>query len=178
MALGAPLSPITVEDFASPKGFGSLAGERLPRRYARALDAFRHGPGAAKVGFLVSEPFPGLPPKLGMAGTVHFGGTQAEMFRQETLTAWGVRTDEPFVLLVDPAVADPNRAWGGMRPVWAYAHVPNGDSTDPEWRLHRPVGPRPGPNKAVRARVSLDRASPTQCLSEWYGTLQSELCRR
>lgn len=115
----------------SPKGLRALAGERLPRRYTRALDAFHYGPGAAKVDFLVSEPIPWAAPEVGMAGTVHLGGTQAEMFRQETLTARGVRTDEPFVLLVDPAVADPCRARGGVRPVWAYAHVPNGDSTDP-----------------------------------------------
>ncbi|MER6915080.1 NAD(P)/FAD-dependent oxidoreductase [Streptomyces sp. NPDC000594] len=115
----------------SPKGLRALAGARLPSRYARALDAFRYGPGAAKVDFLVSEPIPWAAPEVGTAGTVHLGGTQAEMFRQETLTARGVRTDEPFVLLVDPAVTDPGRARGGVRPVWAYAHVPHGDPTDP-----------------------------------------------
>ncbi|MFE7450943.1 hypothetical protein [Streptomyces griseus] len=42
-----------------------------------------------------------------------------------------MRTDELFVLLVAPAVTAPCHARGGVRPVWAYAHVPNGDSTDP-----------------------------------------------
>jgi phytoene dehydrogenase-like protein len=87
--------------------------------------------GAAKVDFLVSEPIPWSDPAVGRAGTVHLGGTHAEMVRQETLNARGVRTREPFVLLVDPAATDPGRALPGKRPVWAYAHVPNGDPTDP-----------------------------------------------
>ena len=115
----------------SPKSLLALAGGRLPRAYARALERFRYGPGAAKVDFLVSEPIPWTDPEVGRAGTVHLGGTHAEMVRQETANAHGVRTGEPFVLVVDPAVADPARALPGKRPVWAYAHVPNGDPTDP-----------------------------------------------
>ncbi|MBQ0827321.1 phytoene desaturase family protein [Streptomyces tagetis] len=115
----------------SVKGLLSLAGGRLPRRYARSLERFRYGPGAAKVDFLVCEPIPWADPRVGRAGTVHLGGTHAEMVRQETATARGVRTGEPFVLVVDPAVTDPGRALPGKRPVWAYAHVPHGDPTDP-----------------------------------------------
>lgn len=115
----------------SVKGLLGIAGDRLPRRYARHLERFRYGPAAAKVDFLVSEPIPWSHPDVGRAGTVHLGGTHAEMARQETLTARGVPTDEPFVLLVDPAVTDPDRALPGKRPVWAYAHVPGGDRRDP-----------------------------------------------
>lgn len=115
----------------APKGFLAMARPLLPPRYARALERFRYGPAAAKVDFLVSEPIPWADPEVGRAGTVHLGGTQAEMFRQETLTAGGTVTPDPFVLLVDPAVADPGRARPGRRPVWAYAHVPNGSDVDP-----------------------------------------------
>lgn len=115
----------------APKAFLRIAGERLPRRYARALAAFRYGPGSAKADFLVSEPIPWADPEVGRAATVHIGGTQAEMFAQETRTARGQGSPDPFVLLVDPAVADPGRAGNGRRPVWAYAHVPNGDPADP-----------------------------------------------
>ena len=115
----------------SPKEFLRIAGARLPGRYARRLDRFRYGPAAAKVDFLTSEPIPWADPRVGQASTVHLGGTQAMLFRQETLTDAGVATEEPFVLVVDPAVADPERARAGRRPVWAYAHVPNGDRRDP-----------------------------------------------
>ncbi|MET8560969.1 hypothetical protein ABZV75_10355 [Streptomyces flaveolus] len=108
-----------------------IAGNQLPPGYARRLARFRYGPGAAEVDFLVSEPVPWAAPEMGRVGTVHLGGTQAEMFRQETPTAQGITTSEPFALLVDPAVADPSRARPGRRPVWAYAHEPNGDARDP-----------------------------------------------
>ncbi|MFD3489930.1 phytoene desaturase family protein [Streptomyces sp. NPDC058690] len=135
---GAPVTDLrqlrharTVFLDTSPKTFLALAASRLPARYARALAAFRYGPGAAKVDFLVSEPIPWSNPAVGRAGTVHIGGTHAEMVRQETFTARGVPTGEPFVLLSDPTVTDPGRARPGRRPVWAYAHVPNGDTRDP-----------------------------------------------
>jgi phytoene dehydrogenase-like protein len=114
-----------------PKEFLRIAGTALPRRYVRSLGRFRYGPGAAKADFLLSEPVPWRDPALGLAATVHLGGTQHEIFRQESAIAWGESGGEPFVLVVDPAVADPTRARAGHRPLWAYAHVPNGDTTDP-----------------------------------------------
>ncbi|NLU76325.1 NAD(P)/FAD-dependent oxidoreductase [Streptomyces sp. HNM0575] len=108
-----------------------LAGDRLPARYARQLRRFRYGPGAAKADFLVSGPIPWTNPEVGRAGTVHLGGSHTAIARQEGLTVRGTPTGEPFVLLVDPAATDPGRAREGRRPVWAYAHVPNGDPRDP-----------------------------------------------
>ncbi|MFL1381083.1 MULTISPECIES: phytoene desaturase family protein [unclassified Nocardiopsis] len=115
----------------APRGLLEIAGDRLPAGYARALRRFRYAPGAAKVDFLVSEPVPWAAAGVGRAGTVHLGGTQADMFRAETATARGRRVDDPFVLLVDPAATDPDRARPRRRPVWAYAHVPHGDTADP-----------------------------------------------
>ncbi|MFC5182703.1 phytoene desaturase family protein [Actinomadura harenae] len=115
----------------SPRGFLSMARRHLPDRYVRALSRFRYAPGAAKVDFLVSEPIPWANPQVGRAGTVHLGGTRAELLRGERLAARGRLSDSPFVLVVDPGVADPSRIVDGKRPVWAYAHVPNGDDTPP-----------------------------------------------
>ncbi|MEV6776105.1 phytoene desaturase family protein [Streptomyces syringium] len=115
----------------TPRGLLALAGDRLPPRYRRALERFRYGPGAAKADFLVSEPIPWAHPEVGRAGTVHLSGTRAETLAAENAAARGEAAEEPFVLLVDPAVTDPGRAVGGRRPVWAYAHVPNGDPRDP-----------------------------------------------
>ena len=115
----------------SPTALLDLGGGLLPGRYARALARYRYGPAAGKVDFLVSEPIPWTHPEVGRAGTVHLGGTAAAIHRQETATARGLATDNPFVLVVDPAVTDPGRARPGRRPVWAYAHLPPGDSRDP-----------------------------------------------
>ncbi|QMU71488.1 NAD(P)/FAD-dependent oxidoreductase [Streptacidiphilus sp. P02-A3a] len=118
-----------------PKEFLRIGGARLPPRYARALGRYRYAPAAAKVDFLVSEPIPWPDQELRSAATVHLGGTQREVHRQESATARGDVGGAPFVLVVDPAVADPGRARPGRRPVWAYAHVPNGDGTDPVERV-------------------------------------------
>ncbi|MFD5508273.1 phytoene desaturase family protein [Streptomyces sp. NPDC127051] len=123
----------------APKGLLRITGGRLPDRYRRRLGRFRYGPAAAKVDFLVSGPVPWADPETGRALTVHLGGTQAEVYRQETLTARGVATGEPFVLLVDPAVADPGRARPGRRPLWAYAHVPHGSTVDPYEPIRRRI---------------------------------------
>lgn len=124
---GIPLVMLDV----SPKEFVAVAGDRLSPRYRRALGRYRYGPGAAKADFLVDAAIPWTDPVVRQAGTVHLGGTRADIFRQENATAAGRRVDDPFVLVVDPAVTDPSRTVGGKRPVWAYAHVPNGDSRDP-----------------------------------------------
>jgi phytoene dehydrogenase-like protein len=123
----------------SPRGLLSIAADALPRRYARQLARFRYGPGAAKADFLLSEPVPWTHPEIARAGTVHLGGDQAGMFCQETLTARSVPSDEPFVLVVDPAAADPSRIRDGRRPLWAYAHVPNGDTRDPVDLIRRRI---------------------------------------
>jgi phytoene dehydrogenase-like protein len=115
----------------TPHGLLALAGDRLPPRYRRALDRFRYGPAAAKADFLVSGPIPWADPEVGRAGTVHLGGTRGDLLTAENAAVRGRAVTEPFVLLVDPAVTDPDRAVGGRRPVWAYAHVPNGDARDP-----------------------------------------------
>ncbi|MGC5394199.1 phytoene desaturase family protein [Streptomyces sp. DT20] len=122
--------PLVLLDIG-PKGLLRLAGGRLTGRYRRALERFRYGPGASKVDFLVSEPIPWADPETGRAGTVHLGGSRADMFRTESAAVRGTQDPEPFVLLVDPAATDPGRAVGGKRPVWAYAHVPHGDPRDP-----------------------------------------------
>lgn len=114
----------------SPAVFAKIARPVLPRRYLDRLLAFRYGPGACKVDFLVSSPIPWADPEVGKAGTVHLGGEYREVFAAEKAVAHGDRPDRPFVLLADPTVADPGRAADGKRPVWAYCHVPNGDPSD------------------------------------------------
>src|SRR5699024_9374715 len=141
-------------------------GERLQSVFRRALHRFRYVSGAVKVEFLVSELIPWTAPEVGRAGSVHLGGTQAQMFRAEKATARGRLAEEPFVLLVDPAVTDPDRAEPGRRPVWAYAPVPHGDPQDPvergRGRLETYAPGVGGPGSAGRgvAAAALEGYSP------------------
>ncbi|MGP9536787.1 phytoene desaturase family protein [Brachybacterium sp. AOP43-C2-M15] len=108
-----------------------ILGSRLPARLERALRRFPHGDAAAKVDFVLSGPVPWRDPEVGEAGTQHLGGTRAQMARAEAQVAAGIVPEQPVTLVSDPTVADPTRLHGGLRPLWAYAHVPAGDTTDP-----------------------------------------------
>jgi phytoene dehydrogenase-like protein len=123
----------------APRGLLDIAGGLLPSAYRRQLEAYRYGPAAAKVDFLVSEPIPWANPELRKAGTVHVCGSRAEVFASETAAAAGERPDNPYVLLSEPMVADPSRGLPGRRPVWAYTHVPNGDPVDPTELIRRQI---------------------------------------
>lgn len=143
----------------APRGLLDMGGDLLPDRYRSALERFRYAPGVAKADFVVSSPVPWTSPEVGRAGTVHLGGTQAQMFRVETETVRGRPVEEPFVLLVDPAATDPSREVGGLRPVWAYAHVPSGDTRDPVDLVRRRIeGFAPGFTDTVVAAHGIPAA--------------------
>lgn len=108
-----------------------ILGHRLPASLERALRRFPFGNGAAKVDFVLSGPVPWRDPEVGRAGTQHLGGTRAQMARAEAEVAAGRLPDAPTTLVSDPSVVDPGRIHGGLRPLWTYAHVPAGDTTDP-----------------------------------------------
>ncbi|MDN5821518.1 MAG: NAD(P)/FAD-dependent oxidoreductase, partial [Brachybacterium sp.] len=108
-----------------------ILGTRLPASLERALRRFPHGDGVAKVDFVLSGPVPWRDPEVGEAGTQHLGGTRAQMAHAEAEVAAGRLPARPMTLVSDPSVVDPGRIHHGLRPLWAYAHVPAGDTTDP-----------------------------------------------
>ncbi|MBD5786656.1 NAD(P)/FAD-dependent oxidoreductase [Cellulosimicrobium terreum] len=114
----------------APGVVADVFADRLPSGSARALRRFRHGNAAAKVDLVLSGPVPWADPEVGRAGTVHVGGTRAQMARAEAQVAAGRHADRPMVLVSDPTVVDPGRAVGGLRPLWTYAHVPSGSTRD------------------------------------------------
>ncbi|MEZ0447665.1 phytoene desaturase family protein [Cellulomonas sp. ICMP 17802] len=114
----------------TPRTLVEVLGERLPPRTRAALEAFRYGDAAAKVDFVLDGPVPWAAPDVGRAGTVHVGGTRAEMVRAEDAVARGDHADLPMTLVSDPTVVDDSRQVHGRRPLWTYAHVPKGSSVD------------------------------------------------
>ncbi|MGC0144967.1 phytoene desaturase family protein [Pseudactinotalea sp. Z1732] len=114
----------------TPGAIARIWGDRLPPRTATRLRRYRHGNAAAKVDFVLSEPVPWRDAPVGRAGTVHVGGSRADMVRAEAQVAAGAHAEQPMVLLSDPAVADPARSRDGLRPLWTYAHVPAGSTAD------------------------------------------------
>src|SRR5690606_34774158 len=108
----------------TPRALAAIWGERMPPAVRRSFEGFGYGNAAAKVDFVLSGPVPWRNAEVGRAGTVHLGGTRAEMVAAEAAVDAGRHAEHPMVLLSDPAVTVPERAVGGLRPLWTYAHVP------------------------------------------------------
>lgn len=114
----------------SPSVLLELAGNRLPARYARALEQFRYGNAACKVDFILSGPVPWSNPDLARTGTLHLGGTRAELAAAEADVAAGRHPRRPYVLASQPSGFDPTRAPAGRHILWSYCHVPAGSDMD------------------------------------------------
>jgi len=114
----------------TPRTVVEVFRSRLSDRAARALTAFPYGNAAAKVDFVLRGPVPWQHPDVGRAGTVHVGGTRAQMAAAEAAVAAGRHAERPMVLVSDPTVVDPSRRAGDLRPLWTYAHVPAGSTLD------------------------------------------------
>jgi len=108
----------------SPWQFARIAGERLPKRYRRCLESFRHAPGIFKVDYALSAPVPWKTEACRHAGTIHLGGTMDEIAVAEREVALGKIPDQPFVLVAQQSLFDETRAPRGRHTLWAYCHVP------------------------------------------------------
>lgn len=114
----------------APGAAARIAGERMPRRVARAFGRYRHGPGSFKVDFAVHSGVPWRHEESRSAGTVHVGGSLEEIASAERDVARGRMPERPFVLVCQQYLADPSRSRGDVHPVYAYAHVPAGYDGD------------------------------------------------
>jgi phytoene dehydrogenase-like protein len=160
-----PASRLVLCD-VTPAGLLRLAGDRLPASYRRALARFRHGPGAFKMDWALAEPIPWRSPACLRAGTVHVGGTLAEIAASERAPWRGQHAERPFVLLAQPSLFDPMRAPDGKHTAWAYCHVPNGSTFDMTDRIESQVERfAPGFRERILARsvlppAGLERTNP------------------
>ncbi len=124
-----PPADLVLYDLA-PGAVADILGDRLPPRSAGAYRRFRHGPGAFKVDFAVAGGVPWTAEPARRAGTVHLGGSFAELVAAERTVAAGRMPERPFVLVGQQYLADPGRSVGDVHPLWTYAHVPHGWTGD------------------------------------------------
>jgi phytoene dehydrogenase-like protein len=123
----------------SPQALALLAGDRLPVRYRAALRRFRYGPGVCKVDFALSGPVPWTNQDCRRAGTLHLGGPFEQVAAAEAEVAAGKHPLNPYVLVVQPGVADPSRAPAGRQTLWTYCHVPSGSDVDMTGRIEAQI---------------------------------------
>jgi phytoene dehydrogenase-like protein len=127
----ADLPPHRVALFdVSPRQLASIAGGELSARYRRALLAYRYGPGVFAVAWALSGPVPWTAPEARQAGTVHVGGTFAQIGAAEASVAAGRVPEHPFCLITQPGVVDAGRAPAGAHTLSGYCHVPAGCQVD------------------------------------------------
>ncbi len=115
----------------------AICGDALPPRYHDALRDFRPGPGVFKLDYALSGPMPWQAKGCERAGTVHLGGTLAEVTASEAAIAAGHVSEHPFTLVAQHTLFDPSRAPAGQHTLWAYCHVPNGSPVDATATIER-----------------------------------------
>jgi phytoene dehydrogenase-like protein len=158
-----PASKVVLYDL-SPRALLQIAGESLPPGYRHALDRFQYGPAVFKVDWALRAPIPWKSPQCAKAGTVHLGGTLAEIARSERDGTNNAPAERPFVLLAQPSLFDPTRAPAGCHTAWAYCHVPTGCRIDMTSRIEVQVERfAPGFAKLILARST---RSPAQMEDE------------
>lgn len=110
----------------SPTQLAQILGTRMPAPARRRAERWTYGPAAFKLDLAVRGGIPWADEQARKAGTLHLGGTFEEMAGSEATVVAGRPADRPYVLLAQPAVADPTREVDGVVPIWSYAHVPHG----------------------------------------------------
>ena len=123
----------------NPAQLASIAGDALPDAYRARLRRFRHGPAAFKIDYALDGPVPWTHEECRDAGTVHVGGTFAEIRAAEADCAAGRMPARPFVLVAQQSLFDPTRAPAGKHTLWAYAHVPHASTVDATDALERQI---------------------------------------
>lgn len=112
----------------SPHAAARIAG------LGRAFDGYRYGAGVFKVDYALDGPVPWTAEEARRAGTVQIGADSGEISRAlKAVSREGRAPSPPFLITVQPSLADPSRAPEGKQVFWAYGHVPNGwdgDLTD------------------------------------------------
>ncbi|GAA1729993.1 NAD(P)/FAD-dependent oxidoreductase [Aeromicrobium alkaliterrae] len=107
-----------------------ILGDRIPARVRRQLSRYRYGPAVHKVDLAIEGDVPWTNPGTRRAGTVHVGGSSAEIVAGEAATGRGEMPERPFLLVGQQYLADRSRSVGDINPIWAYAHVPHGYTGD------------------------------------------------
>ena len=154
----------------TPRQLLRIAGHHLPEGYKRSLQRYRYGMGSFKIDFALDGPIPWRAQDCLRAGTVHLGGTLAEIAQSERQVWRGKSPESPYVLVAQQSLIDPSRAPAGKQTVWAYCHVPNGSSFDMTERIEAQIERfAPGFRERILARHTIDPSGLEQYNANYIG---------
>lgn len=141
----------------TPRQILEIAGSQLPAGYRRQLTRYRYGPGIFKVDYALQAPAPWTAEACRTAGTLHLGGTLAEISASERGVWRGEHPDRPYVIFVQQSQFDESRAPAGKHTAWAYCHVPAGSTQDMTERIEAQIERfAPGFSEHVLARHTMN----------------------
>ena len=116
-----------------------IAGDRLPAIRQWRYRRYRHGSASFKIDYALDGPVPWTAEAARRAGTVHLGGTAAEVIAAEEDVWKGRISDQPYVLVTQQSLFDSSRAPEGKHTLWVYCHVPLGATVDMTERIERQI---------------------------------------
>jgi len=103
------------------------------------LAKYRYGAGVFKVDYALAGPVPWRAAECRQAGTVHLGGTMAEIAASERAMGQKQPAEQPYVLVAQQSLFDDSRAPTGQHTLWAYCHVPHGATVDMTERIEAQI---------------------------------------
>ncbi len=112
----------------TPRQLLRIAGHEFSTLYKCQLNRFNYGQGVYKVDWALDGPVPWKAERCMEAGTVHLGGTLAEVAASEKAIWNNKHVEKPYVLLAQQSLFDTTRAPSGKHTLWGYCHVPSGSS--------------------------------------------------
>jgi phytoene dehydrogenase-like protein len=140
--------------------FLRIAAQRMPPRYRRRLESFRHAPGIFKIDYALSSPIPWKAEACRRAGTIHLGGRFDEIAAAERDVARGKIPERPFTLVAQQSLFDETRAPRGQHTLWAYCHVPFNCEIDVTDRIESQIERfAPGFRDCILARHKMSAAA-------------------
>lgn len=164
-----PQSRVVLCD-VTPSQLIEIAGRRLQGRYRRRLQAYRYGVGVFKVDYALDGPVPWRSTSVGLAGTIHVGGTMEEIAKAESDIWAGKHPEKPFVLVAQPSLFDDSRAPPSKHTIWAYSHVPSGSTVDMTGRIEEQIERfAPGFRDRILARRVMNSAALQQYNANYVG---------
>jgi phytoene dehydrogenase-like protein len=143
----------------APRQVAELTADRIPAAYRHKLLQFRYGAGVFKIDYILKSAVPWTNPDVARAGTVHLGGTFAEIAESEKQMASGQPPQKPYVLVAQQSTFDRSRVPAGSdkHTLWAYCHVPNGSQVDMTAAIEDQIERfAPGFRDVVEARVTMN----------------------
>jgi phytoene dehydrogenase-like protein len=102
------------------------------RRQARH---FRYGWGTFKMDWALSGAVPWSSPEARESAVVHAGDSLADLREFTRQSRAGRLPDNPYLVIGQQSLADPNRAPAGCQTLWAYSRVPS--EVEGGWAAHK-----------------------------------------